>query len=174
MKEDGLGLVELGDGCWGFRFRPVDREHARAYIDAKRQRGEELAYERVKGESRPRPRSKGRRQAEAEQIAAHAPLVGAIGAALKGEQPQAVPPIPPTPPGFDAITGQRIDPARAVRTPSGETLGIRGQVLAELLRGHNQQAARQPGKPPAATPPPAPAGKPLVAELLDRWKTGRH
>lgn len=63
MREDGLGLVELGDGAWGFRFRPEHPHIARAHIDGKISRGEELAYQHAQGDKR---RDK-RRQTKTEQ-----------------------------------------------------------------------------------------------------------
>jgi hypothetical protein len=178
MSEDGLGLVQAGDGRWGFRFRPIDPPTAKAHIDGKRARGEQLAYEHVKGERRPRPKRKGKAQIEAESVAAHRPLVAAIHHVIdpdRSADPGPLPPIPPAPPGHDAITGQRIrDPRSAVVTPSGEMLGIGSQVLVELLRARREEReerAKQKPRPPAP-PRQETSGKTFISDLIDRWKTG--
>ena len=173
MSEAGLGLVQVGDGRWGFRFRPIDPAAAKAHVDGKRGRGEQLAYEHVKGERRPRPPRKGKKQIEAEAVAAHRPLVEAIVDVVYREQPpRTVPPIPAAPPGHDAITGQRIrNPREAMVTPSGEMLGIRSQVLVELLRARREERATQRPEP-AAPPRQETDGKTVIGDLIDRWKSG--
>lgn len=138
MSEPGLGIIQLPDGNWGFRFRTIDRDTARAHIDARRARGDQLAYEHVKGEQRPRTPRKGIRQTEAESIAAHAPLVHAMQQAIDGQRPDPVPPVPPAPEGHDAITGQRLRHPGV--TVGGETIGTTGQVLMELLRASAERA----------------------------------
>ena len=175
MSEAGLGLVQLGAGRWGFRFRPIDPASAKAHVDGKRARGEQLAYEHVKGEQRRRPKRKGKKQIEAESVAAHQPLVAAMRHVIDPDRtadPGPLPLIPPAPPGHDAITGQRIrNPRAATVTASGEMLGLGSQVLMELLRARREERAKQKARP-AAPPRQETSGKTFISDLIDRWKSG--
>lgn len=63
MREDGLGLLDLGSGRWAFRFRPEHKDVAKAHVDERIRRGEQLDYSYTKG---PKPRDR-RRQTKAQQ-----------------------------------------------------------------------------------------------------------
>ena len=175
MSEDGLGLVQLGDSRWGFRFRPVDPASAKTHVDKLITSGqrEKLAYDHVKGEQRPRRRTA--RQQEAEQVEAHRPLARAVsGFVHHGDSPGPVPEIPPAPPGFDALTGRRLrkDESR-IMTPGGESLGIGSQTLLELMRARLEREEQ----PVIVKPRSTVSGedtKTVIGDLIDRWKTGKH
>jgi hypothetical protein len=174
MSDPGLGIIQLGGGRWGFRFRPVDPASAKAHVDGKRARGEQLAYEHVKGEQRPRAPRKGKKQIEAEAVQAHRPLVAAMRHTIDPDSttdPGPPPPAPPSPPGHDAITGRRIRPGEhPVTTPTGEQLGTQAQVLMELMRGKIEQDTRTDaiihGRAPA-TGQAAPAATYAIGQLRD-------
>jgi hypothetical protein len=151
MSEDGLGLVELGPGRWGFRYRAVAPDEARAHVDQLRAQGQPLAYDATTT-PKLRERRRGRRQTERELMAERLPLQNVIRQAIHGgliPSPDQVPHPAPAPFGFCDGCGARLsddDLRRGTRRCTG------CEVSVELIHGRMSQLAK-----PAPKPRPRPA-----------------
>jgi len=159
MSDPGLGLVELGPGRWGFRYRAVRPSEAKRHIDQLRAQGQQLAYDATTM-PKLRDRRRSSRQTEHELMAERRPLQDVIHQAINGDvipSPDQVPHVPAAPFGFCDGCGIRLRDDD-IRRGGNRCTGCEAKV--ELVHGRMSQLAK-----------PAPAARPRH-DASDDPKTG--